>query len=176
MKKILAFMLTMVLVVSLCGCMPASNNVPKVVTLEGVSSDDEAAVVYTSYKDSLRGVCEYMADKGYIYDLPEATGDELTDPVKMDAAFIGADEGYKFTYVFEEKSVTVEIYSFSKTDGAHYQQAKSEGKVTIAQDVQNGTVNAVLSGNGKYMMMYTDTANRTEREASATEAFKAFYK
>lgn len=176
MKKILAFMLLIVLALSLCACMPASNNTPKIPTLEEVASADEAAVAYTSFEDSLRGVCEYMAKKGYIYDLPEATGDEMKDPVKMDASFIGADEGYKFTYIFDEKTVTVEIYSFSNTDGEHYRQAKSEGKVTVVEDVKNGTVNAVLSGNGKYMMMYSDTGNRADREERATEAFKAFYK
>lgn len=174
MKKILAFMLFVVLSFSLCGCMSTASNVPKIQTVTDAATADE--VVYTAYEDSLRGVCEYMEDKGFVYALPEATGDELTDPVKMNAAYIGADEGYKFTYVYDEKTVTVEIYSFSKTDGVHYSQAKSEGQVTIAEGVQNGTVKATLSGNGKYMMMYTDAGERTDREAKAIEAFGAFYK
>lgn len=174
MKKILAFMLLVVMVLSFSGCMPSSSKAPKIPTVTDPATADEVA--YTSYEDSLRGVCEYMEAKGFIYALPEATGDELTDPHKMDAAFIGADEGYKFTYTYDKKVVTVEIYSFSNTDGQHYQQAKSEGKVTIAEDIQNGTVNATLSGNGKYMMMYTDAGERTEREAKAVEAFKAFGK
>lgn len=174
MKKILAMLMVAVLSISLCGCMSTKSTTPQIPTVTEPASADEVA--YTSYANTLRGLCEYMADKGYVYDLPEATGDELKDPVKMDASFIGADEGYKFTYMFGDKTITVELYSFSKTDGEYYQQAKAEGKVTIATDIKNGTVNAVVSDSGKYMMMYSDAGNRADREAKIVEDFKTFYK
>ena len=158
---------------SLGACMPQSGNVTKTQKVTDPATTDEIAAV--NYSDSIRGVCEYMADLGYVYALPESTGDEMKDPHIMDAELIGADEGYKFTCDYEGSNINVEIYSFSNTDGAYYKQGREEGKVTISKDIENGTFEVTFSGNGKYMMVYDDSADRAERKAAAVKAFEAFY-
>ena len=173
MKKILSFALIAVLALSLCGCMPQTSNTQKVQTVTDPATADE--VVYTDYEDSLRGVCEYMADLGYVYALPDSTGDEMKDPKAMDASLIGADEGYKFTCNYNGESINVEIYSFSNTQGKHYQQGLAEGKMTISKEIENGTFDVTFSGNGKYVLIYEDAADRADRETAAKQAFEAFY-
>ncbi len=173
MKKILCFALVIVMALSLGACMPQSGSVTKVQKVTDPATTDEVAAV--NYSDSLRGVCEYMADLGYVYDLPESTGDEMKDPLAMNAGLIGADEGYKFTCDYEGSTINVEIYSFSNTDGEHYKQGKEEGKITISKDIENGTFEVAFSGNGKYMMVYDDSADRAERKDAAVKAFEAFY-
>ncbi len=172
MKKILCFALIIVLALSLGACMPRSSGT-KVQKVTDPTNAEE--IVFTNYEDSLRGVCEYMADLGYVYDLPESTGDEMKDPLAMNAELIGADEGYKFTCDYEDSTINVEIYSFSKTDGKFYQQGKEEGKIVLSAEIDNGAFEVTFSGNGKYMMVYDDSADRTERKDAAVKAFEAFY-
>lgn len=173
MKKILCMVLVVILALSLGACMPRSGNTTKVQEVTDPTSTEE--IKFADYADTLRGVCEYMADLGYIYDLPESTGDEMTDPHTMNAAIIGADEGYKFTCNYKGSSINVEIYSFSNTEGEYYAQAKSEGKITLSSDIESGTFDVTLSGNGKYLLVYDDSEDRAERKEAAIKAFEAFY-
>lgn len=173
MKKILGFALIVALVLTLCACSTQTGNTTKVQTVTDPATADE--VVYTDYEDSLRGVCEYMADLGYIYALPESTGDEMTDPKAMNAELIEADEGYKFTCNYNGDTINVEIYSFGDTQSQQYQKARAEGKITLSADIESGTFEVTFSGNGKYMLVYDDSADRADREAAAKDAFKAFY-
>ena len=173
MKKIIALVLAMMLVLSLCACMPTSNTTK---VQEVTDPTNAEAVKYTDYADTLEGLCGYLADKGYVYALPkDATGDEIKDPVVMKADIIGADKGYKFTYTYGSSSIVLELYSYTDTNNKFYEQAKSEGKITVAEDLDGGTVDVVLSDNGKYLMIYNDAEENAEREALVTEAFKGFY-
>lgn len=172
MKKILCFALIIVLALSLGACMPR-NSGPKVQKVTDPTNAED--IVAANYEDSLRGACDYMTDLGYIYALPESTGDEMKDPLAMNAGLIGADEGYKFTCDYDGSTINVEIYSFSKTDGKYYQQGKKEGKVTLSNEIESGTFEVTFSGNGKYMMVYDDSADRAERKNAAVKAFEAFY-
>ena len=173
MKKIICLTMVIVLALALGACATQSSSTTKVQEVTDPATTDEVKVA--NYADSLRGVCEYMADLGYIYDLPEATGDEMTDPHTMDASIVGADEGYKFTCKYDGSTINVEIYSFSKTDGKYYQQGKEEGKITLSSDIDEGTFDVAFSGNGKYMLIYDDSADRAERKDAAVKAFEAFY-
>ncbi|MBQ8001736.1 MAG: hypothetical protein IJ298_11195 [Ruminococcus sp.] len=172
MKKIFAMLLVVVLVLSLTACMNTSNT-PKIQKVTDPTSVE--GIEYKDYEDSLEGLCAYFADMGYAYDMPEATGDEMTDPVVMRADMIGADKGYKFTYTYAGETVVLELYSYTDTDSDFYKQAKSEGKITVTEELDEGTVDVVLSDNGKYLMIYNDPAEDAEREAAITEAFKGFY-
>lgn len=173
MKKIIALVLAVMLVLSLCACMPNSRG-PKI--QEVTDPTNPESIKYTDYADSLDGLCNYFADMGYVYALPDdATGDEIKDPVVMKADIIGADEGYKFTYIYGSSTIVLELYSYTDTNSKFYKQAKSEGKITVAEDLDEGTVDAVLSDNGKYLMIYNDSEENAEREALVTEAFKGFY-
>lgn len=173
MKKIIALVLAAMLVLSLCACMPTAKG-PKI--QEVTDPTDPQAVKYTDYADSLEGLCDYFADMGYVYAMPDdATGDEIKDPVVMMADIIGADKGYKFTYSYGSSTIVLELYSYTDTDSEFYKQAKSEGKITVAENLEDGTVDVVLSDNGKYLMIYNDSEENAEREALVTEAFKGFY-
>ncbi len=172
MKKIFAVILAVVLVLSMCACMN-QNAAPK---LQSVTEPtDVSGISYNDYEDSLEGLCAYFADMGYAYDFPEATGDEMTDPVVMNAKMIGADKGYKFTYTFDGNTIVLELYSYSDRESDFYKQIESEGKVTVTDKIDEGTVDAVLSDNGKYVMIYTPAEENEERDTAILEAFKGFY-
>ncbi len=172
MKKIVALMLALMLMISLCACMPNANT-PKIQNVTDPTSVE--GIEYKDYENSLDGLCAYFADMGYVYAMPETTSDEMTDPVVMRADMIGADRGYKFTYTYGGETVVLELYSYTDTESAFYKQAKSEGKITVTEELDEGTVDVVLSTNGKYLMIYNDPAEDAEREAAITEAFKGFY-
>ncbi len=172
MKKIVVLVLALMLAVSLCACMPNANT-PKIQTVTDPATTDEIKV--ENYEDSLEGLCAYFADMGYVYAMPETTGDEMKDPVVMRAEMIGADKGYKFTYTYGDEIVVLELYSYTDTDSDFYKQAKNEGKITVTEELEEGTVDVVLSENGKYLMIYNDPAENAEREAAITEAFNGFY-
>lgn len=172
MKKIVAFLLAVIMVLALTGCMPAAQ-VPKVQKVTDPTSVE--GIKYEDYDNSLEGLCEYFADLGYAYNLPESTEDEFADPVKMNAGMIGADKGYKFTYTYGGETTVLELYYYSNTKNSYYKQAESEGKITVSSDIENGTVDVTLSDNGKYLMIYSDTGENEEREQAVTEAFKGFY-
>ncbi len=172
MKKIVALVLALMLLVSLCACMPNANT-PKIQEVTDPATTDEIKV--ENYEDSLEGLCKYFADMGYVYAMPEATGDEMTDPVVMRAEMIGADKGYKFTYTYGGEIVVLELYSYTDIDSDFYKQAKNEGKITVTEELEEGTVDVVLSSNGKYLMIYNDPAENAEREAAIVDAFKGFY-
>lgn len=172
MKKFLAFILVAVLAVSLCACASTATTT-KIQDVTDPTSTE--GIEYTNYEDSLEGLCEYFADLGYAYAFPESTEDEMTDPVVMSADMIGADKGYKFTYNYGGETTVLELYSYSDTDSDFYKQAKSEGKITVTEELDEGTVDVILSDNGKYLMIYNDPAENAERETAITEAFKGFY-
>ncbi len=173
MKKVLCFAIALVLILSLCACSTQNTNTAKVQSVTDPETTE--GIVYTNYEDSLRGICEYMAALGYVYDLPEATGDEMTDPLPMRAEFVGADEGYKFTCKYDGANINVEIYSFTDTNNAYYKQGVETGEITLSEEIDNGTFGVTFSGNGKYMMVYDDAEDRTERKEAAVKAFEAFY-
>lgn len=172
MKKILAFILAVAVVLSLCGCMSAAK-VQKVQTVTDPTSTE--GISYKDYNDTLEGLCAYFADLGYAYNFTEATKDQAADPVVMAADMIGADKGYKFTYTYSGDTVVLELYSYTDTDSDLYKQAKAEGKITITEDLAEGTVDVTLSDNGKYLMVYSDEGENEERENAIVDAFKGFW-
>ena len=172
MKKIIAFLLSVLLVLSLAGCGGKVEAGPTQVE----DPENRDSVKYTDYEDTLEGLCEYMADLGYAYDFKEdATGDEAKDPISMRAQMIGAERGYKFTYGYDGKTGVLELYFYTNTDNQWYEQIKEEGKLTVAEGLDGGTVEAVLSDNGKYVMIHSYEGKNEERMEAIKDAFKGFY-
>lgn len=174
MKKIFAFTLVIVMALSLCACgRRTTTTTPEYKTLSGDVVTPDEVVSSQDYADTLEGLCKYLEDKNCIYELPQASGDEkITDPVVMSAGTIGADKGYKFTYKYEGKEIVTELYSYTDTDNKWYQQAVAEGKITLSDEIENGTFEVVV--NGKYVMVYNDSADRAERKTQVIDAFKSF--
>jgi len=158
---------------------------------EDVASSDEAATAdeakaKNKYPNTLVGMCEYLADKNCIcevsYDkkekkltVDESVKDSLIVP---EAELIGAEDGYKFTYIYDGGTVVVEVYSYKNTDNQWYKQAREEGKITLSDKVENGTFDAIISENGKYLMVYNDSAKgekRDERRDDVIAVFNSFY-
>lgn len=177
MKKIIAFTLVVILALSMSACARRTNTAEpvKYQTLYGMVGTPDEVVSSDKYEDTLEGLCAYMKDKNCLYALPATSGDEyFYDPVTMFGSAIGADKGYKFTYEYDGKNIVTEVYSYSDTENKWYQQAKNEGKITLSEEIENGTFYVTLSDNGKYLMIYNDSANRVDREALVTEVFKSF--
>ena len=195
MKKILAFMLLVVLALSLCACSSSSTATqPKLAEVKGeVGTPDEFVLDATAdqvevnkYADDIVGLCEYLADKNCISEVNyDSKAKKLTvdEDVKdslivAKAELIGAEAGYKFTYTYDGGSVVVEVYKYKDTNNKWYKQAKAEGKITLSDEIENGTFDAILSDNGKYVMIYNDSVEgeaRTERREAVIKVFNSFY-
>ncbi len=176
MKKILAFVLLILCVFSLVGCMGTGNKVvTPTVTNPSAPASTADEVSYKNYDNNVKGLCEYMADLGYAYDFPATDDEKAVAPIKMDAELIGAEEGYKFTFILNKETYTVEFYEFKDTTGEHYLEAKKNGTITLGEGEVETTVEVTLSKNGKYMFICHCDEDNKDTEAAMIKAFNAFY-
>lgn len=149
-----------------------------------VSTDDEAKseAKDSDYPDTFEGLCNYFTAKGYI---PEET--DSNKPVKMDYSLIGAKEGQKYTTTFDGKTIIIELYVYDTknlNDKANeiIDSVKKDGTFTI---LDLPSVDAYLSDNGKYLMIYTDESidkenpdkdsNTYIHREEVIESFKSFH-
>ena len=185
MKKILAFMLVIVMAFSLAACGGSGSSEKTVKTLEGTvgtpdefglvevastsdeATNDEATTPEKKYNNNIKGLCAYLKDKNCVFD--------IADAIVATASLIGADEGYKFVYEFEGGSIDLEVYSYSDKENQWYKQAVAEGKVTLSDEVENSTFEATVSENGKYLLVYNDSKNREDREEAVLAVFNSFH-
>lgn len=173
MKKIIAFVLAALLMLSLAGC-GGNAKVDTPTKLE--DPKEKGSVNYKDYPDTLEGLCEYMADMGYGYDFEDGKkGKDATDPVYMKADLIGAESGYKYSYTYDGKNGVLELYHYTDTDNQWYKQIKEEGKLTISDEIEGGTVDAILSSSGKYVMIHSYDSKNDDRINAAKEVFLEFY-
>lgn len=181
MKKIIAAILCAGLIaVFTAGCSvpDALENTETTQIASDSQKETTPEIKSTDYDDSLKGLAEYFAKKGYLENNKDKT-------VKMDASLIGADEGNKYV---SGKTITVELYSYNPSklnDTAKkiIESVKKDGTFTI---LDLDPSEAYLSDNGKYLMVYTDTAidkNKPDKKSSnyikkqeVIDSLKAFYK
>lgn len=124
-----------------------------------VATEDE--VDEKNFSDNLQGLSEYFAKKGYI-TTKDGKIDESTVTV-MDASLIGAKEGKKYATAYGGKAITIELYEYdvrnlnnlNDTAKAVIESVKNSGEFTI---LDLPPVNAYLSNNGRYIMIYTDSS------------------
>ena len=187
MKKIITALMCLGMIAAMltgCGYNDALENSNKEATKATESSQAETTPVVkdSDYKDTLAGLADYFADKGYI-----AKKDGKIDAskvTKMDASLIGAKEGKKYQPV---NTVFIEFYSY---DTANLNDTAKDILVSVKD---NGTfsildlpaVKAYISDNGKYLMVYTDTSINDEKpdtssqnyitRENAIKDFKAFH-
>lgn len=185
MKKVILLALAAAMLLSFSGCSGAYDTTPSSASSSGsTSSSSSSSSASTSPNSSvssqidegsvdntLQGLEKYLTGKGVI----QGTS------TQMDASYIGAKNGDKYKYSYEGKdNVTVELYEYdtsSLNDTANkvINSVKKDGKFTILEH----DVKATISDNGKYLMIYTDTANGEKNTAHQTDAekiFKAFKK
>lgn len=163
MKKILLFVPLIVVIFSLSSCRVGTNtpnyaDAPK--TVDGVEQN--------SYEDNLSGLTSYFKDKGYV----------AGEPKKMSSALIGAKEGYRYEFKYENVRVRIELYEYDldnlNNDAKQIlQRVKEEGLITV----QGTTVNGVVSDNGKYLMIYIndkDNEDTIQRKEEVIKDFKSY--
>lgn len=163
MKKILLIVVALTMILNLTSCNLNVNTIkypdaPE--TVEGVNQD--------SYEDNLSGLINYFKDKGYI----------LGEPTKMSAELIGAKEGYRYHFKHAGVKVRVELYEYNLNElndiaNESLNGVRENGKITV----QNTSIDAIISDNGKYLMIYTkdkDSDESIKREQEVINDFKAF--
>lgn len=154
MKKILAILLTAVLLMALAGCAQSS-------TKETPTTVQHELSYYT--KDFL-GLQEYLVDYSLVsyVDMAkvkagtlEATSDEASVRTKVYYELLGADDGIRLAL---GNGAFVELYDFSKADSAEAKaflaDIKEDGKYTVAEDLDELT--GVISKSGKYVILYNE--------------------
>lgn len=139
MKKIIALIAAMALVLSLSACfMPNANN-----NSESTSDQANAADI-TSYDKDFDGLVKYINDRGSNYE-------------KMDIYYdlIGADNGVRIVL---NKNAFVEVYDFS---GASANTAKAQEILNAVREngkfkpIEDGTeLTAAITDSGKYVLAW----------------------
>ena len=149
MKKIIAALAAAIMIsVVTTGCFGMGQKA-------AVATGDEAQSQEASdYENDFEGLCNYLASFGYIN--PVKDNEDVTY-VSMDYELIGADKGRKFTEQTKKKA-TIEIYedSSDKKNATADEVIGSVKKDGILKIYDLPEVKALLSDNGKYLMIYTD--------------------
>lgn len=177
MKRIIALILCMGMLAAVSsGCMGAGT--PQI-----TQYPTDASKEMKDYKDTFDDLCKYLSAKGYINALEE-NKDKSYNEMKYE--LVGASNGKKFLCTMNgANNVTIELYDFSKPASPDevYNKVKKDGKFSI---LEIDEVNAYLSDNGKYMMVYTDSginwadpdknSDNYKRFDEILKAFKEFHK
>lgn len=175
MKKIIAALLAAVVItISASGCMGMGAK-PAVATGDEARSQNAA-----DYPDTYEGLCNYLASFGYINPLKDNVDSTY---VVMDYALVGATHGRRYTEQTKKKA-TIEIYDYSDAKSATADEVlagiKEKGTFTVLGLPE---VKAILSNNGKYMMVYNDKSIKEDNKEQdeyklreeIVEKFKTFH-
>ena len=179
MKRLLVLGLSILLVLSLAACGATTEQLPTLALPESSASSGEessaaqeepAAVSDADYEDNLDGLCQYM----------ETCYAVTGEPVEMAYDIIGAVAGVRYRFQYNGVTLQVEFYEFDLDNfGERGQECLDSVRETGEFTMLDDQVPALLSDNGKYMMIYTDaddseenTAQR-ERVAALFQGFKA---
>lgn len=141
---------------------------PTQVSAELSTSSEAPNPQMAEYTNDFEGLVKYMADSELI----------AGEGTNMSADFIGAEAGQKFAFKYKEAAITCELYSFD------LENLPEKGREVLDSVKANGTfksldkdISAVLSDNGKFMMIYVCSSN-DEAYLNFTdrmhEKFKAF--
>ena len=178
MKKLWIISVTAVLAISLTACgtgdLSASSQGSPVKSASQASSQaasSQAApsaikVEESSVSDDLAGLQKYLVGNASVTGTPEDMHKEM----------IGAKAGIRYKYGYNDKdNVTLELYEFDPNNlNATAQKVISDVKSTGKFTVIGQQVNAVLSKNGKYLMIYKNSATDDANNAYGTQIKKLF--
>ena len=172
MKKIFILMLAVIMSASMAAC-----GVGDVGGTAPVSSQAESnapvssAVNEKNYDNNFSGMVQYLSDNKII------EGNAL----EMKTDFIGAKKGVKYQFSYNgNANVTVELYEYDLGNlNAKAKSVIGEIKEKGTFTLLDNTFPAVMSDNGRYMMVYRDTVAKepnVKRQEEATKLFKEFKK
>ena len=164
MKKFFAIVLVLCFALMSVGCgvkgWKDSGN-------DDTSSKEESLVKTVDdkdYENNLAGLAEYLKAAEVIKG----------DATKMSAEMIGAVSGEKYSY---DKNTFVEIYEFDTANlSADAKEVLDSVKEKGSFVVLGTEVEATISENGKYIMVYTQAKENEELKKASIEAFKVFKK
>lgn len=143
-----------------------------------VSTQDEPKSVNPSdYDNNVDGLCKYLKALDYLQG----------EPVKMAADLIGAEKGYRYVFAYEKGNINAELYEYNTNN------LSDKAKATIKSVKDNGyfqiqgfdKVEAYMSDNGKYLIIYSDSnlkdnnspnESNKQRELDFLKAAEEFYK
>lgn len=171
MKKIWAISIAAALALSLTAC--GAGNVTSASSAAGSSSSQAApvssaaAIDAGSVSDDLAGLQKYLVSGASVSGTAE----------KMRYDIIGAKSGvrYKYSAANGKDNVTLELYEFDPSNLNSKAQevissVKSSGKFTLLGQ----QVGAVLSKNGKYLMIYKNTMSDSANASYGKNLQKLF--
>lgn len=187
MKKIIsALLMVSVIAISAAGCgyndaldraSKANEQTTSASQSSEATADETDKVVYTNYQNSFDGLCKYMQDKKYYT--------ENTTKTEMDASFIGAKQGVKYSV---SSNLAIELYEYdtknlNDTAKEIVNEVKESNSFTI---IEGYPVNAAyLSADGHYLMIYNDSkidksnpdknSNEYKTRENAVKDFNEFY-
>lgn len=168
-KRVLLVVAAMSLLVAvgLTGCGGTSVADPNATTSSsGASSQPTASMAISDVKeDNLNGMLTYLKGNGAIKDLTK----------DMKAEMIGAVSGVMAESIYGDKTTFIELYEFDLNNindkaKAVIQNAKENGKFSSL----DGDLNAALSDNGKFLMIYKDKFTDTTNGAIQERLMKLF--
>ena len=201
MKKVWFFALAAALAVAVAGCgsTVVTDSQGNVVSVTSSSSSSPASQTSSTtsqgeadYPNTLDGLIAYMKAQGYIekdYVAPAMFGQTASSNSNvLQAQLIGAKSGKRYTGSYDGKdNITIELYEYDPAN------LDSTGEKVIDQVKQKGTftifekdVEAYLSSNSKYLMVYKDTeladdknddkaTDHKARQQKVIEDFQAFH-
>ena len=176
MKKILALALAACLALTLAACSGNTVSLPQLTLPESSASESggEQAAPETvgdqEFNDDLSGLCQYLEENYAVAGEKEG----------MSYQAIGAKGGYRYLFTYEGGTVQAEFYEFDpeNLDDAAQACVDSVKEKGWFQMLDN-EVQAKLSPNEKYMMIYHDSKEKEEKNAAqrarVEELFDAFH-
>lgn len=183
MKKIISALLTasfVAVLVSGCGYQDALEEASKAnqetteASQSAESATEESKISYSDYSNDLNGLCNYMQDMGYYND--------KTTKTEMDASFIGAKQGVKYSV---STSLAIEFYEYdtenlNDTAKEIISEVEKSNSFTIIED--HPVSGVYLSSDHKFLMIYNDSSidkndpDENSKEYKAREnAYEDFY-
>lgn len=172
--KIAAVFAAALMLFSFSACavnVPDSSSSSETSSQAEATPEPEASVDESKFADNLEGLQEYMMAKEYISGTP----------VDMEASFIGAKDGVKYTCSYEgSNNITVELYEY---DTSSLNDTAKEIIDSVKKDgtfeLMGMTAEATLSDSGKYLMIYKDSTSgevHDTRTQQVKEDFVSFKK
>lgn len=158
-RKLAALLLAVVLCASLAACAAPQTSVE---TLETSSTTEDGEPITTEkdpadFEMDVDGMCDYF----------EASGLVAGERVQMSYDVIGAVNGYKYTYQYNDSSVQLELYEFPTENIPEAAQTVIDSvRENGSFEILDNTVPAQLSESGRFMIIYTDAKAESGDEVS----------
>lgn len=194
LKRILALAAAAALALSLSACGGTAVKLPELVLETTSTASGGTDLVHkkpdsSKYDDTLMGLLSYMEDGGAVardtekvtfQDDSIAIEEGVTSFVQMSFKEIGAVNGYRYQFTFNNSTVQAEFYEFDPENlDEKAKSCVSSVKEKGFFDILDNQVPAVLSADGKYMMVYNDPRKTVEsnrqQEEWVQELFLSFH-